>query len=261
MFDYHLHSSISFDSECDASKIVKAAENKGLREICFTDHYDFNDNPEKQHNIFDVEQYRRMYGDISSKSVIIRHGVEFGLTHWNQNELKFLISQYDFDFVIGSVHFAGGYDPYEQDYWSHNDVKKDYEKYLLQTLECVKKHKDFDVLGHINYVCKSPCNPTKKPLKYNDYSDICDEIMKALAENGKGMEVNTSGFDRVGEFLPSYDYIKRFKELGGEIVTVGSDSHNDERVGQYIPQALELAKNVFGYVCTFEERNVRYNKL
>ncbi len=261
MFDYHLHSSVSFDSECDAKSIVKAAEKIGLKEICFTDHYDFNDIPDKNHDIFDISQYRKAYDNLSSSCVTIRRGVEFGLTPWNQNELKELLSQYNFDFVIGSVHYTGGYDPYFEEFWTHNGIAEGFEKYLIQTLDCVKKHNAFDVLGHINYVCKSAYNPTKKPLKYADYSDICDEIMKTLAKNGKGMEINTSGMDRVGEFLPSYDYIKRFKELGGEIITVGSDAHDGARVGQYTAQALEIARDVFGYVCTFENRKVKFNKL
>ncbi len=261
MFDYHLHSSVSFDSQCDAMKLVKAAEEKALKEICFTDHYDFNDDINKHHDFFDIEKYREAYTNLHSDSIIIRRGVEFGLTHWNYKELENLLLQYDFDFVIGSVHFAGGYDPYYEEFWTHNGIDEGFEKYLIQTLKCVKKHNDFDVLGHINYVCKSVYNPTKKPLRYNDYSDICDEIMKTLAEKGKGMEINTSGVDRVGEFLPSYDYIRRFKELGGEIITVGSDAHDDVRVGQYIPEALEIAKTVFGYVNTFEKRKITYNKL
>ncbi len=261
MFDYHLHSSVSFDTECAASEMISAAEKAGLKEICFTDHYDFNDDIEKQHNIFDIEQYRKAYDNLSSRSVTIRHGVEFGLTHWNEKELDELLLQYDFDFVIGSVHFAGGYDPYHEDFWVYNGQEKGMEKHLLQTLECVKKHKNFDVLGHITYACKSVYNPTKKPMRYKDYSDICDEIMKILAENGRGMEINTSGVDRVGELLPSYEYIKRFKELGGEIITVGSDAHDGTRVGQYISNALEVARNVFGYVNTFENRKIKYNKL
>jgi len=159
------------------------------------------------------------------------------------------------------VHYAGGYDPYFKEFWEHNGWEEGFGKYLLQTLKCVKAHTDFDVLGHINYVCKSEHNPTKKPLYYTDYSDICDEIMKVLVKNGKGMEINTSGVDRVGEFLPDITFLKRFKELGGEIVTVGSDSHNGERVGQYIDGALEIAKEVFGHVCTFEKRKVKFHKL
>ncbi len=261
MFDYHLHSSVSVDSVCDARKMVKAAEMRHLKEICFTDHYDFNDDKNKHHNIFDIEEYRRTYDRLSSDRIIIRRGAELGLTPWNQNEAKELSALYDFDFIIGSVHSAGGYDPYYKEFWENGDVNDAFEKHLLQSLKCVRSHQNFDVFGHINYVCKSPYNPSGKPLRYKDFTDICDEIMRTLAENGKGMEINTSGVDRVGELLPSYDYIKRFRELGGEIITVGSDSHDDIRVGQYIPQALEIAKDVFGYVNTFEKRRIIYNKL
>ena len=261
MFDLHLHSRVSFDSDCPAEEIVKAAEKAGLREICFTDHYDFNDDPEGNRDLFTPERYSEEYDTLTSNKVTVRRGVEFGLTKWNQNELDALMSTRDFDFVIGSVHYVGGHDPYFKEFWIHNGLDTAFEKYLLGTLECVKAHDNFDVLGHINYVCKSAHNPTKKPLRYEDYPDICDEIMKILVQKGKGMEINTSGFDRVGEFLPSYSYLKRFRELGGEIVTVGSDAHDASRVGQYADGALQIAKEIFGYVCTFEGRRAVYHKL
>ena len=136
-----------------------------------------------------------------------------------------------------------------------------FEDYLVQSLECVKIHDRFDVLGHLNYVCKSSHNPTHAPLRYEDFSDICDEIMKTVIAKGKGMEINTSGVDRVGDFLPSAPFLKRYKELGGEIVTVGSDAHDPSRVGQYAKEALDILKDVFGYVCTFENRKPIFHKL
>ena len=261
MFDFHIHSKVSFDSSCPAKNIVAAAEDAGLREICFTDHYDFNDIKEKPHDTFSLDIYSEEYDALTSNKVNIRRGVEFGLTPWNQSELDLLMEKRKFDFVIGSVHYVGGYDPYFEDFWIHNGMDTAFEKYLLGTLECVKIHNNFDVLGHINYVCKSAHNPTKKPLRYEDYSDICDEIMRTLAQTGKGMEINTSGCDRVGEFLPAKTFIKRFRELGGEIITVGSDAHDATRVGQYIDGALEIARDVFGYVCTFEGRKAVYHKI
>ena len=73
-------------------------------------------------------------------------------------------------------------------------------------------------------------------------------------------EINTSGVDRAGDFLPSMDYLKRFRELGGEIITVGSDAHTPDRVGQYTKEAISLAKEVSGYVCTFEKRKPLFHK-
>lgn len=261
MFDYHLHTEVSFDSEEQPQNMINAAERLGLKEICFTDHYDFNDVYKDRQDIFALDQYRLAYDDLKSDTVKIRRGVEFGITEWNMPQLKSLTNGYAFDFVLGSVHYAGGTDPYFQEFWNNITVPEAFQKYLLKTLECVKAHSDFDVLGHLNYVCKSQFNPLRKSFSYNDYSDICDEIMKVLVSKGKGMEINTSGVDRVGDFLPSIDFIKRFKELGGEIITVGSDAHDACRIGQYTNEAVEIAKDVFGYVCTFEKRNVIYHKL
>lgn len=261
MFDYHLHSNVSFDSTCPPEDIVREAERQGLSEICFTDHYDFNDIPTGNHDFFTLEDYAAAYDHISSEALKVRRGVEFGMTPWNMRELSELTSRRRFDFVIGSVHYVGGHDPYNKEFWMINGIDTGFEKYLLQTLECVKAHDSFDVLGHLTYVCKSDHSPTHEPLCYEDYSDVCDEIMKILVSKGKGMEINTSGVIKVGDYLPSRAFIKRFRELGGEIVTVGSDSHNTERVGQYIDGALEIVKDVFGYVCTFEDRKPIYHKL
>ena len=261
MFDYHLHSRVSFDSVCPPADIVLAAEKAGLREICFTDHYDFNDLDQTQRDLFALQDYRDAYDSLLSRQVKIRRGVEFGLTTWNNRELNALLEQYPFDFVLGSVHYAGGFDPYYEAFWLHNGPDTAFEKYLLQELACVKVHDNFDVLGHLNYVCKSAHNPTGKPLDYPDHREICDEILKILVQKGKGIEINTSGVDRVGDFLPSLDFVKRFRELGGEVITVGSDAHDASRVGQHISGALEIARDVFGYVCTFENRQAIFHKL
>jgi len=261
MFDFHLHSSISFDSECSATDIIKKAENIGLKEICFTDHYDYNSDVNKKHELFDLSDYSNAYDDLTSDSVLIRRGVEFSLTDWNLRELDLLLTERNFDFVIGSVHYVDGYDPYEIEYWNGISVKEGYEKYLKRVLECVKKHSNFDVLGHLTYVSKSPNCPIPTPVDFNEFQDITDEIMKILVSKGIGMEINTSGVDKVGVFLPDTQYLKRFKELGGEIVTVGSDSHDALRVGQYSKEALEILKDLFGYVCTFEKRRPIFHKL
>ena len=261
MFDYHLHSNVSFDSKSTAADMVAAAERAGLKEICFTDHYDFNDTPAELIYAFDEGAYRAAYDHLRSDSLKIRRGIEFGITPWNRDKLPPLASIYDFDFVIGSVHQVGGYDPYRKEYWEGRSVRESFETYVAQTLECVRANADFDVLGHINYVCKSPNNPTHEPLHYGDLCDLFDEIMRTLAQNGKGMEINTSGVDRCGIFLPTFDFIKRFRELGGEIITVGTDSHDPTRVGQYIDGALDIARETFGYVCTFEGRKPIFHKL
>ena len=260
MYDYHLHTKVSFDSKTAPVEIALAAKAAGLKEICFTDHYDFNDDPSKAPDIFTLEDYAAAYGDLFVPELTVRWGVEFGMTHWNQEALKNLTAAYPFDFVIGSVHYAGGHDPYEAAYWQ-GDVERDFARYLEQTLRCVQVHKDYDVLGHLTYVCKSVHNPSHAPVQYSKHREITDAILQELVKKGKGMEINTSGVDRAGDFLPGADFLRRFRELGGEIVTVGSDAHDPGRVGQCVPQALQLLKDIFGHVCTFQNRQPVFHKL
>ena len=261
MFDYHLHTAVSFDSTATAREIAEAALQRGLKEICFTDHHDHGFTPEAHHDLFSLEAYSAAYDGLQLPGLKIRRGMEYGMTTWNVPHLKELLQKRSFDFVIGSLHYADGSDPYFKEFWEGRTMQQAFTGYLEQTLRCVQLHDDYDVLGHLNYVCKSPHSPTHEPLFYQDYRELCDEIMKVLVQKGKGMEINTSGVDRAGVYLPDAEFLKRFKELGGEIVTVGSDAHDASRVGQYVPEALGILKDIFGYVCTFEARKPIFRKL
>lgn len=261
MFDYHMHSSLSFDSEADALEMALTAKERGLKEICFTDHLDYCRTPYWPNMQFQIADYNRIYDALTVPGLKIRKGVETGLTTWNRKELEDFLSQRPFDFVLGSVHFAQDIDPYEERFWEGRSVREGFRVYLEEMLEVVKLHDNYDVLGHLTYACKSPHNPTREVIRFEDFHEITDEIMKVIIAGGKGMEINTSGVDSVGVFLPTADYLRRFKELGGEIVTVGSDAHNTARVGQYTDRALTILKEIFGYVCTFENRTPIFHKL
>ena len=261
MFDYHLHSDVSFDGVGRAYDMAIAAKEAGLAEICFTDHCDYNSDKKSEHFPLDLNKYSAAYDGLEIKGLKIKKGVEFGMTDWNRAELSKLLSKRGFDFVIGSVHFVDGFDPYGIDYWAGKTEKEAYGRYLEEILRLVKIHSDFDVLGHLTYVSRSIYNPTKNLLRYSDYRELTDEIFSALIKKDKGIEINTSGVNLLGEFIPSYDFVKRFKELGGKIITVGSDAHAPERVGQHTDKAMEIAKEIFGYVCTFEKRKPIFNKL
>jgi histidinol-phosphatase (PHP family) len=125
----------------------------------------------------------------------------------------------------------------------------------------VQFHDDFDVLAHLTYIAKTHSHPAPRPVPFGEHRELIDEILRVVAAKGKGLELNTSGMDRCGGFLPTADYFRRFKELGGEIVTVGSDAHKSDRVGQYSFEACQLLKDIFGHVCTFENRQPVFHKL
>lgn len=261
MFDFHMHSTVSFDGHDTPKKMVQAAVDGGLREICFTDHIDYTTDPSDLSMVFDTEVYNAAYDHLQMPGLKIRRGLEFGLMPDNQARLKKDLQRRQFDFVLGSIHFVDGEDVYFAPFFEGKTIEEAYRRYLEETLVCVKAHDDFDVLAHLTYICKGRGNPTHKPIYYADCREIADEILRTLVQKGKGLEMNTSGVDRCGDFLPPADFFRRFKELGGEIVTVGSDAHTFDRVGQYSYRACEILSDIFGYVCTFENRKPIFHKL
>ena len=260
MFDFHVHSSVSYDSGSSAESMSKAAAAIGLKEICFTDHFDNHTDPSEPPYTFDMADYRKAYEELEIPGLGIRKGLEFGLTEWNTDEFRKWESKYPFDFIIGSVHEVAGKDPYWGGYWT-GDLEADFRRYLEHILLCVQIHEGFDVLGHLTFVAKCAGNTSGKGLSFEKYRDVTDAIMQELVRKDMGMEINTSSFDKTGGFMPSMAHIRRFKELGGKIITVGSDAHDPGRVGQHIPLALERLKDIFGYVCTFQNRQPVFHKL
>ena len=257
MYDYHMHSRVSFDARDTGLAMAQAAAQRGLKEICFTDHIDYT--PEMD-MVFDTAVYNAAYDHLDVPGLLIRKGMEFGLTPDNTAQLRKDLNRRHFDFVLGSVHLVDGVDVYMEPYWAGKDYDTAIRLYLETTLEAVRVHEDYDVLGHLTFISKARANPRQELLRYADHKPIMDEILRELVKHGKGMELNTSGIDRCGGPLPTLDYFQRFYELGGRIVTVGSDSHDTDRVGQYTREMAEELKKIFGYVCTFADREPIFHR-
>ena len=240
MFDCHLHTAVSYDGEDTAEEMVQAAVKAGLQAICFTDHLDYDPLAAVQTMNFDTRLYNDTYDHLHHPKLQILRGMEFGMLPDNRDQFKEDLKRRHFDYVIGSVHFIEGLDIYYKTYWENKTMDDAERIFLEHTLQCVQVHDDFDVLGHLTYICKLEQNPTNRPVSYEIYREIVDEILQILVQKGKGLELNTSGMDRCGVFLPTREYLYRFKQLGGEIVTVGSDAHNAARVGQFCREACQM---------------------
>jgi len=261
MFDFHMHSRVSFDGHDTGEALAKAALAKGLKEICFTDHLDYDPSGEMQGLTFETEDYNAEYDWLDIPGLKIRRGMEFGLTVDNRDQFRQDLQRRHWDFVLGSVHFVDGLDVYFEPFWRGRSVFQTERRYLEETLACVQLHEDYDVLAHLTYIGKTKAHPAPRPVPYEEHRELIDEILRTVAAKGKGLEINTSGVDRCGDYLPGAEYLRRFKELGGEIVTIGSDAHTADRVGQYSFEACEILKDIFGYVCTFEDRKPIFHKL
>ncbi len=261
MFDYHMHSRVSCDSRSDPREMVLAALAAGMQQICFTDHLDYELKKAREAQAFDVKDYNAAYDGLFVPGITIRKGVETGLTPWNREIIRQDLSLRQYDFVIGSIHHVDDLDPYQPEFWQDKTVEQAEQLILEETLKCVQLHDDFDVLGHLTYISKTRCHPAPRPVPFAQYRDLCAEIMKVLVDKGKGIEINTSSVDRVGAFLPDREFLLLFRDLGGKTVTTGSDAHTPDRAGQYIAAATELAKEIFGHVCTFQNRQPVFHKL
>lgn len=265
--DFHIHSHFSSDSIATPESMVEKAISLGLSSICFTDHNDFGYPAENGKILFllDMNSYISKIHELIHKykdKITIYLGVEQGLQKSYAKEIENFGINYDLDFIIGSSHMVEGMDPYYKDYWIDKSSKEGTIRYFRSILENILSIDQFDVYGHLDYIIRYI--PDKNFLyKPSEFSDVIDEILKALIQKGKGIECNTSGIKYgLNQTHPSSSILKRYRELGGEIITIGSDGHKPEHLAYAYDQVSEIMKSSgFFYYTIFEKRKPTFIKL
>lgn len=258
--DFHMHSSFSEDSDTIMEEQIKASINKGLTAICFTEHHDpdFPKNPENMSFILDTYEYYKKYVQVKeqySSQIEIYHGVELGLQPHLSSNLNEFVRNNNFDFIIGSTHVCDGFDVYYADYFTGKTEQEAYEHYFEQSLENIKAFNNFDVYGHIDYITRYGQNKDKY-FTYSKYSDYIDALLTNLIDMGKGIEINTGAYKSgLNHPNPGIDIVKRYKELGGEIITIGADAHTPQYVASNFDKAEAILKTAgFTYYNIFSNR-------
>lgn len=257
MIDYHVHSDISADCKVKMADMAHAAVQRGIRELCFTEHIDLGLTEGPEFNV-DFERYRAALSEVKAAypQINIRMGIEAGLDLRTKDDMRMLLS--GLDYVIGSQHLVFTQDPYYKKLWEGHTQREIYEEYLAECLRSAASCDFFDVLGHLGYVAKF-CPYEDKLMRYADFTDATDAVLKLLVQKGKGLEINTNGLFMTPDTMPEMPIVRRFFELGGEIVTVGSDAHTEAVVGHAVSDTLELLRRIgFKYVCAFDERKPRF---
>lgn len=273
--DMHMHTWFSTDSEACPRDMADEAVRKGLKTICFTDHFDKDDLEWGEEGIFDVDAYfvemQKLQEEYAGK-LNIRIGIELGLRTYLKDYYEELTKKYPFDFVIGSVHNvpykkdAEGNilytDPAAEKLFTDRTDKKAYRLMMETTLENVRTSDCFQTLGHLDYVVRYG-KSREKEYSYTDYEDIIDEILKLLIEKEKGLEVNSAGLKYGLPFAhPHPDVLKRYRELGGEIITIGADAHKPEHIAYDFAKAEEILKSCgFKYYTEFFEQKPVFKQL
>ncbi len=265
LWDTHMHTHFSGDSDAQPESMIEQSVRLGLPGICITDHldYDYPDDPE----LFlpDLEKYAgtiRHLQEKYHKQLPIRFGIELGLQPHLAKKHHDLLAQYDFDFVIGSSHVVHGIDPYYPVYYEGRTETAAYQEYFDSILENIHAFDGFDVYGHIDYVVRYGPNKNAD-YSYRKYCGIIDEILKTLIEKGKGIEINTAGFKYgLGHPNPTEDILKRYRELGGEIITIGADGHRPEHIAYDFDRVPGILKACgFDYYTVFRDRKPEFVKL
>lgn len=260
--DCHLHSSFSGDTDTPMEEMVLKGISLGLKTMCFTEHHDiaFPDSPEESGSIFLLNTDSYLYDLIKLKEkyqdqISLLFGVELGLQSEVLRKIAVYAKSYEFDFIIGSSHICHGKDPYYPAFYEGRSEEEAYREYFTSILENVKKFSNFDVYGHLDYVIRyGPSGD--RDYSYEKYRDIFDKILETLLENGKGIELNTGSIESgMKEFHPCMGIIKRYRQLGGEIITVGSDAHDTSDIAGYFPRAAEVLESCgFRYYTVFRNR-------
>lgn len=267
LWDCHMHSSFSTDSDTPTEDMIQRSIALGLKGICFTEHLDpdYPPTPDNLEFSLDIPAYYGRLMDLKEayKDLLaIRFGIEIGLQLHLGTYFHNLLKEYPFDFVIGSSHLVHGADPYYPEFFQGRDEKQAYREYFESILENLSAFDEMDTYGHLDYIVRYGPNQNRF-YSYEKYQDILEAILKKLIEKNVGLEVNTGGYHYgLGEPNPCTAIIRRYKELGGEIITIGADAHSPEKIGYDFDRAAQVLRECgFEYYTIFKGRKPEFIKL
>ena len=284
--DYHLHCEFSDDSTEPMENQVKRAIELGMDEMCFTDHVDYGikkdwDDPAGVEYRITYEHGERMeqplanvdypvyfskidrmredYGD----RILIRKGLEFGIQSHTVPQYQTLYHRYEkeLDFVLFSMHQVRDLEFWTQDFQKGRSQKEYNDEYYREIYETMKLYKDYSVLAHLDLLARyDPCGI----YPFEKEKDIIAEILRLAIADGKGIELNTSSWKYgLTDTQPSRAILRLYKDLGGEIITIGSDAHATRQLGDHYADAIAILRDEIGFktLCTYEHMKPIFHKL
>lgn len=279
--DYHVHTDFSDDSVFALEDVCSLAIERGIDEICITDHVDYGVRPDwdeyrrdpSSARIFEGKpsinvDYERYFPAIErvrerfAPDIAVKTGMEFGVQSHTANRFHALFEQFadNWDFIILSIHQVGN-----EEFWNgtfqQGRTQAEYNmQYYEEMLRVVQSFDDWSVLGHLDLIKRYD---QLGPWPDSNARDIIAEILKEAIRRGKGIELNTSSI-RYGlsDLTPSTQILRLYRDLGGRILTTGSDSHKPEHLGAHIPMMRERLKDIgFTEFCTFDHMEPIFHRL
>ncbi|RKI43398.1 histidinol-phosphatase HisJ family protein [bacterium D16-51] len=273
--DYHVHTEYSDDSIYPMEDVILDAIEMGLDEICFTDHVDYGvkcdwdsgktieyrdgeplANVYYPHYMEEIKEMQYLYGD----RIALKTGLEFGMQVHTIPQFEQLFSKYKFDFIILSVHQVENKEFWTQDFQTGKTQQEYHECYYGEMLELVRRYKNYSVIGHMDLITRYD---KAGGYPFEKIKPLVTDILKTVISDGKGIELNTS-FHRyaLSDTTPSAEILKLYYNLGGKVITIGSDSHRPEQLGAYMREGKKLLRSMgFQYFCTYDRMKPIFHKL
>lgn len=277
LIDCHTHTQFSVDSEAALGMCAERADRLGLAAYAVTDHCECNSWYPAEHysdgdDMHDSYRYKDCFLDSVAAVTALKEkyngkfnlicGVEMGQPQAAPEATAFINADERVDFIIGSLHQIRG----EKDFYyiDYIDLGTDkiydlLERYFMELNEMCRTN-SFDVLGHLTYCLRYMKQRHGIEPDISRFDDIIADSFHTLAQNGKGIEINTSGLRQgFGETFPNLRYTKLFREMGGEIISVGSDAHTAEDIGKNVRDGIEIAKAAgFTRIAYFKKRQPQF---
>lgn len=266
LVDYHCHTNFSADSDAPMTAQCEAAIRKGVQQIAFTEHEDYNSGDMTsfffKHDAYleEVARCRERYDG----QLVIRAAIEVSEPHEYAEAAGAVLRKHDWDFVLGSLHWIQpGIDTCKESFMTYaGDWRQSFRNYFTQMISLARDG-DFDILSHIDYPSRYNRHIHAGAYDITAYEDIIREVLRNVIARGRGIEINTSPW-RKGLVNPNPPavVVKWYREMGGEILTLGSDSHAPKDVGADIDRAMAMAKDAgFTRIAVFERRKPAFVRI
>lgn len=259
LHDYHMHTNFSCDSKASMVEMCKGAIVQGIPEIGFTEHFDLHPK-ERCQDWFrpepwwtELERCRAEFAD----QLIIRAGVEVGEPHLYAEETEALLARYPFDYVLGSLHWVGQHSMFDINYFKANPQEVAYSSFFVE-LERMTRLGGFDILSHFDVLTRTAYAIYGLYLP-SAYEDLIRPILLNCIDHGIALDLNTSALrKRANVLTPNLDILRWYVELGGELVTLGSDAHKPHDIGSHLDVAIACAREAgLTHLTYFEQRQAK----
>ncbi len=261
--DVHMHSEHSHDSECLLADISATAEKKGVDIVCITDHCDieFCDEIDVEDIIAKSIADAKLHNQNSKVEIL--SGVEIGEAIWNTQAAEKIVALEGLDQIIGSVHavrYAGYTQPYSAidfSIFTEQELAAYLEAYFDDVLEMAATA-EFDILAHLTCPLRYINGKYARGVDCHAYQDKIEKILSHIIKREIALEVNTSTCgSKYNEFMPEEWIVKLYKDMGGQLVTCGSDAHVAENIAHEFGRLYNmLIKCGFHEVCYFKDRKI-----